>query len=90
VPIVSASNHRGWYGYSERLSCLEIDAEVETRRLLEWQVGRLGSLQNAIDQIGRSIVNLIYVEEASAAKSLPIRSRRAAVVVPGAKHETGR
>src|SRR5262249_193926 len=39
----------------------EIDAEVETRRLLEWQVRRLSSLQNAIDQISRAIVNFIEV-----------------------------
>src|SRR5262249_31031897 len=45
----------------ERLRCLEIDTEVETRRLLEWQVRRLGSLQNAINQIGRAIVNFIQV-----------------------------
>ena len=46
---------------AERLCCLEIDTEVETRRLLEWQVCRLGSLQNAINQIGRAIVNFIQV-----------------------------
>src|SRR5215472_17058693 len=59
--VVSASNHRGWHGYSERLGCLEIDADVETRRLLEWQVRRLLSPQNAINKRGRAIVNLIKV-----------------------------
>src|SRR5262249_34588172 len=59
--LAGTSNHRSGHGYAERLRCLEIDTEVETRRLLEWQVRRLGSLENAIDQIGRAIVNFIHV-----------------------------
>src|SRR5262249_3245761 len=40
---------------------LEIDADVETRRLLEWQVSRLVSPQNTIDKRGCAIVNFIKV-----------------------------
>ena len=42
---------------AEGLGRLEIDAEVETRRLLEWQVRRLVSPQNTINQeIPRSLL----------------------------------
>src|ERR1700746_2695024 len=59
--LVRAFEQQWRHGEAERFSCLEIDAEVETRRLLEWQVRRLGSLKNAINQIGRAIVNFIQV-----------------------------
>src|SRR5215468_6277224 len=46
---------------AEGLGRLEIDAEMETRRLLEWQVRRLVSPQNTLKKSGRAIVNFIKV-----------------------------
>src|SRR5215467_14192494 len=41
--LIGASEQCGRHVEAERLGSLEIDTEVEMRRLLEWQVRRLGS-----------------------------------------------
>src|SRR5262245_48871534 len=57
TPDVAASaddlgglEEEGWRnGEAERLSSLEVNDEVERRRLLYWQVGGLGTLQDLVD-----------------------------------------
>ena len=42
-----------WDGQPERLCGLQIDDQLKFGRLLDWQVGRVGALQDLIDVIGR-------------------------------------
>ena len=59
--LVGAQEDRLWNGETECLGGLQIDADVETPRLLERQVRRFRPLQKAINEIGRTVVNFIHV-----------------------------
>ena len=43
---VGAGQHRGRHGEAERLGGLEIDHQLEYRRLLDRQIGGLGAIED--------------------------------------------
>src|SRR5215472_1417545 len=45
--LVGAGEYRGRHFEAERLSGLEIDNQLDLRGLIDWQVGRLRTLENA-------------------------------------------
>jgi hypothetical protein len=47
---ISPRQHIGWNGQSNLLGGFEIDDQLELRRLLDRQIGRLGALQDFIDE----------------------------------------
>src|SRR5215469_695171 len=46
--LVGAAEQRVWDGEAERLGGLEVDDELELCRLLDWQIGRLRTLQDLV------------------------------------------
>src|SRR5258708_9805765 len=46
--LVGAGEERGRHGEAEGLRGLEIDHELEARRLFDWQIARIGALQNFV------------------------------------------
>src|SRR6185503_8700367 len=55
---VSTAQYRWWDRQSERLRGLEVDDQFELRRLLDWEVGGLGVLQDLVD-VGRGLAKLL-------------------------------
>ena len=50
--IVGLGKQQRWYIEAKGLCRLEIDDQFESRRLLDWQLGRLSPLQDIIDVDG--------------------------------------
>src|SRR5262252_3073330 len=46
--LVGVAEQRVWDGEAERLGGLEVDDELELCRLLDWQIGRLRTLQDLV------------------------------------------
>src|ERR1700758_166295 len=44
--LVGAGKDRGLHGQSERLGGLEVNNQLECRRLLDWQIGRLRAVED--------------------------------------------
>ena len=44
--LVGTAEQRDWEGDAERLGSLEVKDQLDFRRLLDWQIGRLFTLQN--------------------------------------------
>ena len=55
--LVGAQEDRGWHFQAKRLRRLQIDGDIEFRRLQERKVGRLGALVNpsGIDAQGAEV-----------------------------------
>jgi len=49
--LVRARQHVGRNRHADLLGGLEIDEELELRRLLHWQIGGLGSLQDLVHKV---------------------------------------
>ena len=60
--LVGAGEQRGWHGEAERLCGLEIDHQFEFGRLLNGQVGRLGTSENAIDVRSCSTKHIVEID----------------------------
>ena len=45
--LVGTAEQRDWEGDAERLGSLEVKDQLDFRRLLDWQIGRLFTLQNS-------------------------------------------
>src|SRR5262249_56674046 len=59
--LVCPRQQRGWDRQSERLGRLEVDDQLELRRLLHWEVGRFGSPENAVDIRGSASRKILAV-----------------------------
>ena len=53
--LVGACKQRGRDGDAQRLGCLQVDHEIEFVGLLDWQLDRLGTLENAVAAKGKSV-----------------------------------
>jgi hypothetical protein len=42
-----------WHVEAERLGCLEVDYKLKSGRLLDWQVGGLGALEDFVNMARR-------------------------------------
>src|SRR5262245_20596290 len=52
--FVSSGEQRRRYGQAERLRRLEVDHQLELRRLLDGEVGGLGPLQDLVHEVGKT------------------------------------
>src|SRR5271167_3361371 len=60
--LVGGGEQRLWDTKAERLRSLEVDDKLELRRVLHWQIGRLGTLEDAIHVGGRAAVQVDEVD----------------------------
>src|SRR6266436_252331 len=59
--LIRPPQQRRWDRQAEGLRGLEVDDQLELRRLLDWEVGRLGSLENAVDIRGSASRKILAV-----------------------------
>ena len=56
--LVGAGEERLRHGQAERLRGLEIDDQLEPSRLLDRKIGRLGPLEDPVDEISGAAVKI--------------------------------
>jgi hypothetical protein len=59
--FVRSCQHVGWNRQAKCLRGLQIDYELELRRLLHWQLGRLGTFKNSVDVVCGALEILRFV-----------------------------
>jgi hypothetical protein len=72
--LIRSLKHADWNCQTDLIGCLEIDDELELRRLLDWQITRLCALKNLIYIVSRSAEQVIVVH--------PVRHQTALIDKP--------
>jgi len=56
--LIRSQQQRRWNGEAEGFGGLQVDDELELGRLLDWQIGGLGALENSVHKLGGAAVEV--------------------------------